>query len=72
MIPLKRLEKTTTIDNIPNDSLSSLFFPLLNEWEESNEVNLGCKQPIAVEFLARIPYMLVKAFPPDGVRKSFL
>ena len=68
----KRLEKTTTIDNIPNDSLSSLFCPLFNEWKESNEVNLGRKQPIAVDFLARIPYMLVKAFPPDGVRKSFL
>ena len=68
----KRLEKTTTIDDIPNDSLSSLFCPIFNEWNESNEVNLGRKQPIAVDFLARIPYMLVKAFPPDGVRKSFL
>eukprot|EP00957_Ditylum_brightwellii_P044821 3400550-Ditylum_brightwellii.AAC.1 len=47
---VKRSEQTPSIEDIPNDSLLSLFLLLLNEWKENNEVNLGCKQPIAVEF----------------------
>eukprot|EP00957_Ditylum_brightwellii_P180271 13732594-Ditylum_brightwellii.AAC.1 len=48
-----RLQETTIIEDIRNDSQLSLFLLLFNKWKEHNEVSLGCKQPIAVDFFAR-------------------
>ena len=69
---LKYEEETTFIDDIPEDTLTEMLESLFSEWSKSNEINLGRKQSIFIDFLARLPHMMTKAFTPEKVRSSFI
>ena len=69
---MKFLELTTSIEDIPEDTLTNVLDELFNEWAKDNVVNLGRKQSILVDFLARLPYMMSKAFSSEKVRASFI
>jgi hypothetical protein len=69
---LKQLERETTIDSLPFDSLSDeseeIFEKLSNDG-----INLKQnKVRILKDFLARLPYMLDKTCTVDNIRKGFV
>ena len=69
---MKYEEITTSIDDIPEDSLTPLVEKLFSQWSKDHKVILGCKQSILIDFLARLPYMMSKAFTAEKIRTAFV
>ena len=69
---LKQLERETTIDSLPFDSLSD---ELADIFEKLNNDGINIKQNkvrTLKDFLVRLPYMLDKTCTVDNIRKGFV
>ena len=61
-----------TIDDVPQDSLKSKLEEYFSSWNKDNEICLGRKTSLLIDFLSRLPYMMSKAFSPEKIRSSFI
>jgi hypothetical protein len=70
---LKQTERTTTLDDIMNDTLSPMLDKIFKDLYKANELNLqSFKLVVLKDFLARLPYMLDKTCTVGRIVDGFV